>query len=101
MDSVLHNTSMLRNTGIQYAVDMTKEQVEVPKTDNMNVADMRAQIVRVLGARVQYAKEHVRVWRYKEAQAVIVPEDWYERACEALGETGRVNLVRPQGSSAS
>lgn len=71
------------------------------KTDNMNVADVRTQIVKVLGARVQYAKEHIRVWRYKEAQAVIVPEDWYERACEALGESARINLAHPHGGKST
>lgn len=87
---------MLYNTLVVYGVSMAEEAAQMARTGNMNVADMRKQVVKVLGARVQYAKEHVRVWRYKEAQAVIVPEDWYERACAALGETERINLVHPQ-----
>ncbi|MFI7073474.1 hypothetical protein [Micromonospora sediminicola] len=67
-----------------------------PKTVNLSVADLRSRIVEVL-ARIQYAGEHFRAWRYRETQAVLVPEDWYERACEALGEAGRINLVHPKG----
>lgn len=65
------------------------------KTDNVTSATMRAEIVKILGARIAYAKEHIRVWRFKDVQAVLVPEDWYERACAALGEEERINMAVP------
>ncbi|MFZ3497137.1 hypothetical protein ACODT5_28605 [Streptomyces sp. 5.8] len=69
---------------------MSSESSNPKKTVRMNAADLRTQIVKVLGARVQYGKEHIQVMRYKEAQAVIVPLDWYEKALEALAEQDRL-----------
>jgi PHD/YefM family antitoxin component YafN of YafNO toxin-antitoxin module len=37
-----------------------------------------------LAAEVQYQGVHVTVMRYKTPALVMVPPDWYERACQAL-----------------
>ncbi|MGW6704765.1 hypothetical protein ACWGDE_07720 [Streptomyces sp. NPDC054956] len=69
---------------------MSSESSELPETQRMSAADFRAEIVQVLGARVAYGGEHIRVMRYKQAQAVVVDVEWYERACRALGEESRL-----------
>jgi hypothetical protein len=63
-----------------------------PRTVRMKSADLRRMIVKVMG-RVQYGGEHIQAVRYQDAQAVIVPVDWYERACRALGEQERLPAV--------
>ncbi|MFE9793561.1 hypothetical protein ACFYRL_17685 [Streptomyces goshikiensis] len=73
---------------------MTEETPEMPKTQNMTSAEVRTKFSG-LSARVQHVGHHIRAWRYREAQLVMVPEDWYERACKALGETSRINLEPP------
>ena len=35
---------------------------------------------------VEHHAAHITVLRYKTPAAVIVPPEWYERACRALGE---------------
>ncbi|WP_159000888.1 hypothetical protein [Streptomyces sp. SBT349] len=40
--------------------------------------------------RVQYGREHIQAVRYQDPQAVIVPVDWYEQACRAMGEEARL-----------
>ncbi len=87
---------MLRNIGVSYDVTMSRETGEKndppPRTVRMKSADLRKNIVSVMG-RVQYGREHIQAVRYRDAQAVIVPVDWYERACRALGEDGRLPAV--------
>jgi hypothetical protein len=63
-----------------------------PKTVRMKSADLRRLIVKVMG-RVQYGGEHIQAVRYHDPQAVIVPVDWYEKACRALGEEERLPPV--------
>ncbi|TDC24480.1 hypothetical protein E1265_09590 [Streptomyces sp. 8K308] len=65
------------------------ERRRPPRTVRMKSADLRKNIVKVMG-RVQYGREHIQAVRYQEAQAVIVPVDWYERACRAMDEEGRL-----------
>jgi hypothetical protein len=88
-------TIVLDNIMIMYDSVMTGEEEAMPKTDNMTAAGFRNRVGRTM-SRVQFGREHVRVWRYGEAQGVAVPEDWYERACEALGEMDRLNRVEPE-----
>ncbi|TDC24472.1 hypothetical protein E1265_09530 [Streptomyces sp. 8K308] len=64
----------------------------LPRTVRMKSADLRKNIVKVMG-RVQYGREHIQAVRYQEAQAVIVPVEWYENACRALEEEGRLPAV--------
>ncbi|WP_183091511.1 hypothetical protein [Streptomyces radicis] len=40
-----------------------------------------------------YRGEHIQAVRYQTPQAVLVPVDWYERACHALGEEVRLPAV--------
>ncbi|WP_311630582.1 hypothetical protein [Streptomyces boetiae] len=63
-----------------------------PRTVRIKSADLRRMIVKVMG-RVQYGHEHIQAVRYQDAQAVIVPVDWYENACRALGEESRLPAV--------
>lgn len=74
---------------------MTGKEDDMPKTDNMSAAGFRQRVGRTM-SRVQFGREHVRVWRYGESQGVVVPDDWYERACKALGETDRLNKAEPK-----
>jgi hypothetical protein len=64
----------------------------------MKSADLRRMIVKVMG-RVQYGGEHIQAVRYQDAQAVIVPVDWYERACRVLGEQERLPAVDEQSDA--
>ncbi|MGD6742965.1 hypothetical protein ACOKM3_14105 [Streptomyces sp. BH106] len=73
---------------------MSKETAEMPKTENLTAAEVRKQLPG-LAARVQHVGHHIRFWRYRDPQGVMVPEDWYERACAALGEDARINLEAP------
>ncbi|MER6605985.1 hypothetical protein ABT282_08715 [Streptomyces sp. NPDC000927] len=74
---------------------MMDQDRETPKTDNMSSSDFRKGIVDVMN-RVGIKEEHVRAWRYTTPTGVFIPDDWYERACEALGETYRLNRVPPK-----
>ncbi|MFJ4777392.1 hypothetical protein [Streptomyces sp. NPDC088762] len=78
---------------------MSSENPELPETQQMSAADFRTEIVKVLGARVAYGAEHIQVMRYKEAQAVVVPVEWYERACRALGEESRLGEASPPATA--
>ncbi|WP_129840399.1 hypothetical protein [Streptomyces sp. RFCAC02] len=72
-----------------------------PRTVQVKSADLRKNIVKVMG-RVQYGREHIQAVRYQEAQAVIVPVDWYEKACRAMGEERRLPAVDdPSGDAES
>ncbi|WP_159001324.1 hypothetical protein [Streptomyces sp. SBT349] len=65
------------------------EDGRLPRTVRMKSADLRKNIVKVMG-RVQYGREHIQAVRYQDPQAVIVPVDWYEQACRAMGEEVRL-----------
>ncbi len=97
----LRNLIMLCNKCFPYDVAMSNDtrdgDVHLPRTVRMQSAELRKGIVKVMG-RVQYGREHIEAVRYQEAQAVIVPVDWYEKACRALGEENRLPAVE-EGSA--
>lgn len=84
--------AMLRKTYRAYDTAMSNN-TPLMRTVWKTAALFRTKIVKTLGARVQYGKEHIEVRRYSEVQAYVVPEDWYRRACEALGEGDRLPSV--------
>lgn len=71
---------------------MTSDSSNLRKTVKKSSAEVRNEIVDVMN-RVRYAGDHIEVARYKDRQAVIVPVEWYERACEALGEGARLPSI--------
>lgn len=56
-----------------------------PDDDSFQAEDARKQWAELLN-RVQWQGRHVTIRRSSRVAGVLVPQDWYERASEALAE---------------
>ena len=64
----------------------------MPMTEDVPSTKLRRRVLDTLG-QVEYAGRHVGISRYDQRRAVVVPDEWYRRACEALGETARLGAA--------